>query len=203
MDNLGKYLKELREDKGLSQTDVFNKARIREEVLEKIEQNKLSDLGNYGFVKALVYNYARFLDADLDQVMTEFNVIMPPSIKKDFNPRRNITSNKIMLSTNFFWSLVILVIILVLGSILLNAYRNGWLKNPELFSKDKPVKEKVVKEKPEEEPEEIRQRMLELTKKKADAELDSTVKKKGNVDSDNADYLGNILGDSPINISID
>lgn len=203
MDNLGKYLKELREDKGLSQTDVFNKARIREEVLEKIEQNKLSDLGNYGFVKALVYNYARFLDADLDKVMTEFNVIMPPSIKKDFNPRRNITSNKIMLSTNFFWSLVILVIILVLGSILLNAYRNGWLKNPELFSKDKPVKEKVVKEKPEEEPEEIRQRMLELTKKKADAELDSTVKKKGNVDSDNADYLGNILGDSPINISID
>ncbi len=203
MDNLGKYLKELREDKGLSQTDVFNKARIREEVLEKIEQNKLSDLGNYGFVKALVYNYARFLDADLDKVMTEFNVIMPPSIKKDFNPRRNITSNKIMLSTNFFWSLVILVIILVLGSILLNAYRNGWLKNPELFSKDKPVKEKVVKEKPEEEPEEIRQRMLELTKKKADAELDSTAKKKGNVDSDNADYLGTILGDSPINISID
>ncbi|MCB5235151.1 MAG: helix-turn-helix domain-containing protein [Candidatus Cloacimonetes bacterium] len=203
MDNLGKYLKELREDKGLSQTDVFNKARIREEVLEKIEQNKLSDLGNYGFVKALVYNYARFLDADLDKVMTEFNVIMPPSIKKDFNPRRNITSNKIMLSTNFFWSLVILVIILVLGSILLNAYRNGWLKNPELFSKDKPVKEKVVKEKPEEEPEEIRQRMLELTKKKADTELDSTAKKKGNVDSDNADYLGTILGDSPINISID
>lgn len=203
MDNLGKYLKELREDKGLSQTDVFNKARIREEVLEKIEQNKLSDLGNYGFVKALVYNYARFLDADLDKVMTEFNVIMPPSIKKDFNPRRNITSNKIMLSTNFFWSLVILVIILVLGSILLNAYRNGWLKNPELFSKDKPVKEKVVKEKPEEEPEEIRQRMLEITKKKADTELDSTAKKKGNVDSDNADYLGTILGDSPINISID
>lgn len=203
MDNLGKYLKELREAKGLTLQDVFNDTRIREEIVEKVEQNKLSDLGNYGFVKALVYSYARFLEADLDQVMAEFNVIMPSSIKKEFNPRQNIKSNKIMLSTNFFWSLAIIVIILVLGSILLNAYRNGWLKYPELFRKDKPATEKVIKEKPEEEPEEIRQRMLELTKKKADVDLASPVKKKGTIDSDNADHLGNILGDSPINISID
>lgn len=203
MESLGKYLKELREEKGLSHHDVFVDIRIREDILEKLEQNKLSAIGNYGFVKAVVYNYARFLDADLDAVMAEFNLMMPPSIKKEFIPRRTIKPDKIMLSINFFWSLAIIIIVIILGSFLLNAYLKGWLKSPEFFSRDRPAKEKVVQEEPEKEPEEIRQRMLELNEIKAAAETNIETNNKRAADSDNADYLGNILGDSPINISID
>lgn len=205
MENLGKYLKDLRGEKGLSRDEVFNEIRIHADVIQKIEENKLSSIGNYGLVKAVVYNYARFLDADLNLVMAEFNVMMPESIKKEFVPRRIIKADKILLSTNLFWSIGILIIVIILGSILFNAYTRGWLKSPEFFSKDKRKTEKVAEktENEDDKPEEMRQRMLELNEKLPDGDATGDARQRKDVGSDNVDYLGNILGDSPINISID
>ena len=61
MDNLGKFLHDQRETKGLSYSKIWNDIRIREEQVKLIENNRFCDLGVYGVAKAILFNYARYL----------------------------------------------------------------------------------------------------------------------------------------------
>ena len=88
MENLGKYLKDLRESRAIDYNQVYEDIRITQAQIEAMEENRLFDLGHYGFVKALIYNYARYLEADLDAVMREFMVMMPANTKKEFRPNK-------------------------------------------------------------------------------------------------------------------
>ena len=125
MENLGKYLKDLRESRAIDYNQVYEDIRITQAQIEAMEENRLFDLGHYGFVKALIYNYARYLEADLDAVMREFMVMMPANTKKEFRPNKVVKEKKIMLSTNFLWTVGILVFVAILGSILFHSYRQG------------------------------------------------------------------------------
>lgn len=203
MESLGKHLRELRLERKISFETIWQDIRLSEENIHALEENRLFDIGQYGYVKAMVFNYARYLEANVDTVMTEFKIMMPEHTKKEFTPRKNLKEKKIMLSTNFLWTVGIIIFVGILGSILLNAHRQGWLKTPELFERKETVAQSEEPKNEEiEKPDSLRLRMRELS----DAMPQSnTVQGLGAVKAiprDTTDYIGNILGQSPLNVQI-
>lgn len=209
MESLNLYLKELREKRGISLE------RIREDLLlapEKILQMEAGDweaLGEYGIRKAMVYNYARYLEADIYAVMTEFDLIFPPSNQAAPMVISVPKEKRIMLSTNFIWMVAIFVIVIILGSIIFVAYRNGFLESPQLFSQADSVETEAVADTPEEiepaVPDSTRTRMRELTqmlKPNPQEEEKKAASHKQEIISDNTDYMGKFLGKNPMNVDI-
>jgi cytoskeletal protein RodZ len=140
MESLGKYLRELRLQRDLSYDQVWQDIRLAEQNIRALEENRLFDIGNYGYVKAMIFNYARYLEADVDKVMAELKIMMPENTKRNL-PRKTLKESKIMLSTNFLWTVGILIFVAILGSILLYSYNQGWLQTPQLFERHTEVAE--------------------------------------------------------------
>lgn len=203
MEDLGKYLLELRQQRGLSYSEIWSDIRIPEAQIKAIEENQLSQIGHYGLVKALVYNYAGYLGADLTSVMAEFKIMLPEHTKKEFTPRRDLKEKKIMLSTNFLWTIGIIIFVMILGSILLHAYQQGWLRTPEFFKKDKPATIVELQEKESsEKPDSLHMRMRALSESIPPSNVLKDHSLGGAMPADTTDYIGQILGDSPVNVQI-
>jgi len=205
LENLGKYFLDLRLKHDLSYKKVWEDIRLREDLVKSLQGNRIFELGPYGVAKALVYNYARYLEADLDAVMREFAIMMPETTKNPFSPRKTLKEKKIMLSTNFLWMVGIILFSIFLGSILIHAYNQGWLKAPDFFSATKPDSTAVDLHEAKEEvkPDTLRQRMRILSENISQANSTTTSKNAANpAIPDTTDYIGNILGDSPVNVPL-
>ncbi|MDY0336860.1 MAG: helix-turn-helix domain-containing protein [Candidatus Cloacimonadaceae bacterium] len=201
MESLGKHLRDLRQQRNLSYEQIWQDIRLSEAHVRALEENRLFDIGHYGYVKVMVFNYARYLEANVDQVMAEFRIMMPETTKKEFTPRRTLKEKKIMLSTNFLWTVGIVIFVGILGSILLNAYRQGWLQTPELFERKESVSAAEAKPSDEtDKPDSLRLRMRALSesipRSNTLQDLDDSIPR------DTTDYIGNILGSSPLNVQI-
>jgi cytoskeletal protein RodZ len=203
MESLGKYLRELRLQRDLSYDTVWQDIRLAEQNIRALEENRLFDVGNYGYVKAMIFNYARYLEADVDKVMAELKIMMPENTKKEFTPRKTLKESKIMLSTNFLWTVGILIFVAILGSILLYSYNQGWLQTPELFERHTEVAESPeVKTDEEQKPDSMRMRMRILSESIPQSNVTQDRKSTDSVPRDTTDYIGNILGKSPVNVRI-
>lgn len=203
MESLGKYLRELRLQRDLSYDTVWQDIRLAEQNIRALEENRLFDIGNYGYVKAMIFNYARYLEADVDKVMAELKIMMPENTKKEFTPRKTLKESKIMLSTNFLWTVGILIFVAILGSILLYSYNQGWLQTPELFERHTEVAESPeVKTDEEQKPDSMRMRMRILSESIPQSNVTQDRKSTDSVPRDTTDYIGNILGKSPVNVRI-
>ena len=203
MESLGKYLRELRLQRDLSYDQVWQDIRLAEQNIRALEENRLFDIGNYGYVKAMVFNYARYLEADVDKVMAELKIMMPENTKKEFTPRKTLKESKIMLSTNFLWTVGILIFVAILGSILLYSYNQGWLQTPELFERHTEVAESPeLKTDEEQKPDSMRMRMRILSESIPQSNVTQDRKSTDSVPRDTTDYIGNILGKSPVNVRI-
>lgn len=216
MENLGQYLLELRQARNIEYSQIYSDIRIREDQIKLIETNKFFELGNHGIVKAMLYNYARYLGADVNAVLAEIKVLMPEKeIKRAPIADHGVKQNKIMLSTNFLWAIGIVVFVLILGSILFYAYNQGWLKAPPILRSNKADSTAVVTEQPTEHetarPDSTRERMRLLQESinavdeasKPEKPDKPIVKPKTAVVRDTTDYLKSLMGDSPVNISTD
>lgn len=203
MESLGKHLLELRLKRGISYDTIWQDLRFSENQIKALEANKFFEIGEYGIVKAMIYNYARYLEADVSAVMAEFRIMMPEHTKKEFTPRKNLIEKKIMLSTNFLWTVGIVIFVSVLGSILLNAHRQGWLKTPQLFERKQSAAIREVS--PEDEtarPDSLRTRMRELSEAMPQSNATQGFDTRSSIPRDTTDYIGNILGKSPVNVQI-
>jgi len=205
LENLGKYFLELRLQRGYNYQDIWKELRFPENQIKAIEENRFAELGPYGIAKAVVYNYARFLEADLDAVMNAFSYLMPENAKPEFKPATPVKEKKIMLSTNFMWLIGILLIIIILGSILWYAYNQNWLKMPDFFASNKTDSTAVIskEEKEETKPDTLRQRLRAISEAIPQTNNVPIPKSETKtVPPDTTDYIGNILGDSPVNVPI-
>jgi cytoskeletal protein RodZ len=205
LESLGKYFLELRLKQDISYSKISRDILIREEMIRKIEENRFFELGDYGVAKAIVYNYANYLEADLEAVMKEFKVMMPEKVQDKFHPRAALKDKKIMLSTNFLWMVGIIIFAIILGSILIHASRQGWLKAPNFFgahpadsTSTAPIQPKV-----EDKPDTLRTRMRAMSEAIPRNEKSSSLAGKNkSVPADTTDYIGSILGASPLNVPL-
>ena len=211
MENLGKYLHDLREERGISYKKIKAEMFFDEDKIKLLEDNDLEALGDYGVVKSFIFNYARYLEANVDEVMAEFKRLNPDKAPQKPSYYTIPKEKKIMLSTNFLWTIAIIIIVLILGSIVFYAGSRGFLKAPDLFSKPKAdsVKTAGVKPEAQEEPDSLRARMLLLTESmKPEIQEDETKPKKEKHDltttipADTTDHMGRLLGDNPGNVEI-
>ncbi|NLW19728.1 MAG: hypothetical protein GXY81_08590 [Candidatus Cloacimonetes bacterium] len=210
MENLGIHLQNLREEQGISFQKVFDDLRIREEQVRMIEENRFFELGPFGFSKTMVYNYARYLGADLDEVMAEFSVMVPEHTKKPAQADLGTKERKIMLSPNLLWLLGIILFVLILGGILMYAHSQGRLKPPEFLKRlpaDSTAVEKEVEPEPEQEsqlpqPDLMREIQKNITKNLPangeEAKPESQTQKKPVKDS--TDHVGELMGPSQVGL---
>lgn len=210
MENLGIHLQNLREEQGISFQKVFDDLRIREEQVRMIEENKFFELGPFGFSKAMVYNYARYLGADLDEVMAEFNVMVPEHTKKPAQADLGPKERKIMLSPNLLWLLGIILFVLILGGILKYAHSQGRLQTPDFLKRqpeDTPAVQKTEEAELEQESQapqvdpmrEIQKNITQnLPANTEEEEPESQTQKKPVQDS--TDHVGELLGPSQVGL---
>ena len=205
MENLGKYFLELRQTRELSYKRIWEDLRISEEQIKYLEANRIFELGPYGIAKVLVYNYARYLEADLDAVMHEFGIMMPDTTRSRFIPQKTVKEKKILLSTNFLWTLAIILIVAVLGSILYHAYSQGWLVTPGFLTAGKPDTVSTAADEPktDSKPDSLRQRMRILNESvAANNAKQAALPVSQPAFTDTTDYMGNLLGSSPVNVPL-
>lgn len=205
MENLGKYLLDLRIQRDLSYKKVWEDTRLPEDTIKKIETNRFFDLGGYGIAKAMIFNYARYLEADVDSVMREFKVMMPDTTRSQFQSDHLPKERKIMISTNLLWMIGIIIFVAILGSILIHAYNQGWLSTP-VFLKSAPddsssVRPAAIVEASK--PDTLRNRMKALSRSLPRQSQSLIIPAaKGSASPDTTDYVGNVLGNSPLNVPL-
>lgn len=210
MENLGQYLRSCREEQNISIDTASKELRFTPDQITSIENNQLSKLGNFGFSRALVYSYCRFLSADDKIVMNLFDIQFPPPEQAGFIPKKPIREKKLLISTNFLWLVTIIIIIIILGSIIWIAYSKGYLKRPfdalqknqDSVKVEKPVRQNIEK------PDTLRQRMLQITsapvrlKPVAENRLYQNGVKNKRTSIDTTDYINELLfntDESPFN----
>lgn len=205
MEDIGAYLRKLREEQGRDYQRIFEDTRVREEQIKLLEANEFLLLGPRGMVKALLFNYTRYLGGDVEAVMDAFSRFMPKSDSPLRLPSDNLKQKKIMLSTNFLWTVGIIIFVVILSLCLWYAYSHGWLKTPELFKRSaadttvvaQPVREEVK-------PDSLRLKMLDISRSLEGGKSTPAKSKDSSAKAvqDSTDYLGQILGPSQVNVPI-
>ena len=207
MDDLGAYLRKLREEKGITYKRIFNDLRLREDQVRQIEDNYLDGFGTPGIALAILRKYAQYLEADLPAVTRRLEIMLPGLGQREFSPKRPIKEKKILLSPNLLWLIGIIVFVIILGSIVWYAYNQGWLKTPELFKRATPDTTAVAEEAAlPVRPDSLRERMRLLSESPGTKSGDG-LKTSGSDSArealrDTTDYLGGILGPSPVNVPL-
>lgn len=210
MESLGQYLRSIREEQNLTIEYVRNEIKLTSEQISAIENNQLSKLGNYGFSRAMVYSYCRFLGADEKITMNLFDMLLPPQRQNNFVPQTPIKEKKLLISINFIWIVAIIIIIVILGSIIWISYSKGYLKRPFDNLKKNQDSTKVVIAAPKEidKPDTLRQRMLRIANSSTKSKPVSPKTPKANViiqkqlNADTTDYVNDLIfntEDSPFN----
>lgn len=123
IESIGAYLKSVRKHKKLSLEQISEATRIKVRLLNDIENDIFTNLGGLGYAKAMIVNYARFLDADQVKILELFNEKFsqkPIHISHD----KSIQPKKIILHQNFFAFILLLVVIIILTSLVIYLYKN-------------------------------------------------------------------------------
>lgn len=210
MENLGQYLKSLREEKQISLEMVHTELKLSIEQIDAMENNRLTLLGNYGFARAMVYSYVRFLNADDQIAMNLFNLMWPEQRQTNFIPKKPIREKKVLISTNFIWLIAIILIVIILGTIIWISYTRGYLERPFQKLKAKPdsITAVQLKEQQPDKPDTLRDRMLKITRDINSNSIQSTAAKTGvlnrnkNALQDTTDYANEFIfqdKESPFN----
>lgn len=76
MDIIGEMLKSSREEKSLSLEEVSSDLDIKKDELEAIESGISSGIKDVYVLKDHIYDYAKYLGLDVDEIMDDFNEFM-------------------------------------------------------------------------------------------------------------------------------
>ena len=114
MESIGKYLQETREALGLSIEEASQNTRLKTYIIEQIENDDFTALGDVGFTKIMIITYSRFLQADLSKVQEKltkmFDKPSEPPIKID--TVKNKKTVFIQPNTIYFILLGLLIVLL-------------------------------------------------------------------------------------------
>ncbi|PID28356.1 MAG: hypothetical protein CSB55_05150 [Candidatus Cloacimonadota bacterium] len=145
MKDIGLHLKELREKKNLSIEKVAAETRMKSYIIEEIEKEDFAGNDVQGYGRIMLYTYAKFLGADADAVINEYDKRY--SVK---NVVREISSfgegeKKLMIPHHFIYISLIVAFALILALILFNFHKKGMLESP--FKKENIIEKKENREK--------------------------------------------------------
>ncbi len=212
MDTIGSYLKTLREEQHLTLEDLHHETKMSIQMLADIEDDHLENIGVYGYAKAIVYTVIRTLHADQERALALFEASYPNEKTAKFKPRPPIKENKILISTNFLYLIGVLLLILILGFIVIKAYRT-YKQTPgsqkAIFHRTKIMSDsvKTISSNPViAKPDTVRMKLLQVKTKAKNLPMNSALTKtkvKSSSAADTTDYVNDLLfhnQDNPLNI---
>ena len=144
IESIGTYLRSLRLIKKLTLEQVSEATRIKVRLLNDIEKDVFTNLGGLGYAKAMISNYARFLDADQEKILELFNEKFnkkPTHIAHD----KSIQPKKIIIPQSFFALLLLLVVVIILTSLVIYLYKNEIITWPPFTRLDTESKKTTIK----------------------------------------------------------
>ena len=111
-ESLGSYLKQKREELNLSIEDVSRQTRLKEYLLQGIEEDNLEAVGEQGYVKILIITYCRAIHADEQKVLLlldqRYNKVPEAPIKIKTAKQKK---KKVLISPSFFYSILLCILI--------------------------------------------------------------------------------------------
>ncbi|MGC4375702.1 helix-turn-helix domain-containing protein [Fictibacillus sp. Mic-4] len=166
MSDLGNFLKQKREEKGLSLEELQTITKIQKRYLQAIEEGRYDVLPGSFYARAFIKNYCEAVHLNYEEVFEEYENDLPKSVKEvtEYTPRSEKTrqvETKDAIFIRFLPSVVIVVVVLALFLGIWKLYQHFSAadhveqKNPETgieMEKDKKAKEadRLKKQKEEE-----------------------------------------------------
>jgi len=119
IENLGEYLKQLREEKNISVSQVAQALKTKLETIHAIEANDFGKIPAPTYVKGYLRSYANFLGIESDPLLMEYNRQFPQAKQPLFPPEHkipnvNIAMAKFFKSKIFIFSVLSIVILTTL-----------------------------------------------------------------------------------------
>jgi cytoskeletal protein RodZ len=152
MDSIGKYLKEKRESQNLSISKISEEIKLKEYILNQIENDDFDAIGDIGFIKIMVITYCRALGGDeelvLRNIKAKFDKKTEPPIKINTAKKRK---RPILLSMGLIYFVLLILLVFVLSLSVIKFYKQGSMSFKAIreqlaFSdnKEKPVAEEKI-----------------------------------------------------------
>lgn len=127
MGELGRLLREARENKGLSLAEVEQDTKLRRAQIEALEEEDFSKLPSGIFRKGLLCSYARYLGLDLSEVMSHYpgedlDTRRLPEVAEGFEPPKSMAITS-WLFIDIFLGILIVAALLTAGSLAYSRWR--------------------------------------------------------------------------------
>jgi cytoskeleton protein RodZ len=136
METIGSYLKSVRESKGIRLQDVSDRTKIKMHFLTSIESDQLSQVGEFGYARAMMVSVARDIGADVRKVCEMYDRKYDHEVPDMYTPVSTSTvRHRFMLSHRMIYTTLVLVLLLVLAAVVWRMYANGLLTLPHNFLK--------------------------------------------------------------------
>lgn len=128
MESFGAYLRQLREEKGVSMEEVASRTKISLKYLQALEEDDLGKIPNEVFAKGFIRSYARCLALEEDGVLTRFEELATGfyhqkveqirTEKQKENQQKELAKRKQMLMQ---WGAGLVVLVIAVGLFIQNA----------------------------------------------------------------------------------
>jgi len=132
MEEIGKFLRERREAKGISLIDAENDLKIRKKYLQAIEEGNINLIPGRTYLVGYLRNYSRYLGVDeenINQIIQTYDnikknkIILKKTKEKSIYPKKENKSlfkkNRFILSFKYVY-LISFILIIFIGLLLLN-----------------------------------------------------------------------------------
>ena len=121
--NIGKILKEAREEQSISIEEVANKTKIRKKFLIAIENNNFDEINGEVYVKAFIRGYSNSIGINAEPLIKAYETTLSDNIEEENNEKQKnnyeqITKGK----TNKFKFLIYIILIFAIILFIINYF---------------------------------------------------------------------------------
>lgn len=140
MTELGKRLREAREQKGWSLDDVQQLTKIQKRYLRGIEEGNYSSMPGHFYVRAFIKQYAETVGLDADEIFEQYSDDLPQLETDQLPDLSRVRTRKVSDNTTKFFNIFpkILIAVFIIGALLLAYY---FIADKNLSLPNTPVEE--------------------------------------------------------------
>jgi len=124
MENIGDYLKEIRESSKLTVENVSNQTKIKTYIIEQIENNDFAAIGDVGFIKIMVITYCRAIEGDEGLVQNKLTQMFDAPSEPPIKIAGAKNEKAVIISPNVIYFILLGILIICLTVAIIHLYRN-------------------------------------------------------------------------------
>ena len=124
MENIGEYLKDIRLSNILTIEDISNQTRLKTYIIEQIENNDFTAIGDVGFIKIMIITYCRAIGGDEDLVQNRLSQLFDKPSEPPLKIQDAKNEKAVIISPNAIYFVLLGVLIICLTVAIVHLYRS-------------------------------------------------------------------------------